>query len=132
MRLNEQGQKELSDIQNPNRVLAHHIIQSFSPEDNLTPEEINRIGYETMMELTGGRFKFIVATHTDKDHVHNHILINSIDRNSDKKLIWNYALERNLRMISDRISKVAGAKIIEKRYSHRDIKNIGNLVINLN
>lgn len=101
---------------------AHHLIQSFSPEDNLTPEEINRIGYETMMELTGGRFKFIVATHTDKDHVHNHILINAIDRNSDKKLIWNYALERNLRMISDRISKMAGAKIIEKRYSYRDYK----------
>ena len=101
---------------------AHHLIQSFSPEDNLTPEEINRIGYETMMELTGGRFKFIVATYTDKDHVHNHILINAIDRNSDKKLIWNYAIERNFRMISDRISKVAGAKIIEKRYSYRDYK----------
>ena len=99
---------------------AHHLIQSFSPEDNLTPEEINRVGYETMMELTGGRFRFIVATHTDNDHVHNHILINAIDRNSDKKLIWNYALERNLRMISDRISKVAGAKIIEKRFSYRD------------
>ncbi|NQK13485.1 relaxase/mobilization nuclease domain-containing protein [Streptococcus suis] len=99
---------------------AHHLIQSFSPEDNLTPEEINRIGYETMMELTGGRFRFIVTTHTDKDHVHNHILINAIDRNSDKKLIWNYALERNLRMISDRISKMAGAKIIEKRFSYRD------------
>lgn len=99
---------------------AHHLIQSFSPEDNLTPEEINRIGYETMMELTGGRFRFIVATHTDKNHLHNHILINAIDRNSDKKLIWNYALERNLRMISDRISKIAGAKIIENRFSYRD------------
>ncbi|VQI55738.1 Tn5252, relaxase [Streptococcus pneumoniae] len=99
---------------------AHHLIQSFSPEDNLTPEEINRIGYETIMELTGGRFRFIVATHTDKDHIHNHILINVIDCNSDKKLIWNYALERNLRMISDRISKMAGAKIIEKRFSYRD------------
>ncbi|MDS3834272.1 SAG1250 family conjugative relaxase [Streptococcus pneumoniae] len=99
---------------------AHHLIQSFSPEDNLTPEEINRIGYETIMELTGGRFRFIVATHTDKDHIHNHILINAIDCNSDKKLIWNYALERNLLMISDRISKMAGAKIIEKRFSYRD------------
>lgn len=99
---------------------AHHLIQSFSPEDNLTPGEINRIGYETMMELTGGHFRFIVATHTDKNHVHNHILINAIDRNSDKKLIWNYALERNLRMISDRISKIAGAKIIKKRFSYRD------------
>ncbi|QHO93581.1 SAG1250 family conjugative relaxase [Streptococcus agalactiae] len=66
------------------------------------------------------RFRFIVATHTDKNHLHNHILINAIDSNSDKKLIWNYALERNLRMISDRISKMAGAKIIEKRYSYRD------------
>lgn len=101
---------------------AHHLIQSFSPEDNLTPEEINRIGYETMMELTGGRFRFIVATHTDKNHIHNHILINAIDRNSDKKLIWNYAIERNFRMISDRISKIAGAKVIEKCYSYRDYK----------
>ncbi len=99
---------------------AHHLIQSFSPEDNLTPEEINRIGYETMMELTGGRFRFIVATHTDKNHVHNHILINAIDSNSDKKLIWNYALERILRMISDHISKMVGAKIIEKRFSYRE------------
>lgn len=111
---NDQQEKHQQNIH------AHHLIQSFSPEDNLTPEEINRIGYETMMELTGGRFRFIVATHTDKNHLHNHILINAIDSNSDKKLIWNYALERNLRMISDRISKMAGAKIIKKRYSYRD------------
>ena len=44
--------------------------------------------------------------------------------NSDKKLIWNYALERNLRMISDRISKMAGAKIIEKRI-HRQLFVLG-------
>lgn len=62
---NDRQEKHQQNIQ------AHHLIQSFSPEDNLTPEEINRIGYETMMELTGGRFKFIVATHTDKDHLHN-------------------------------------------------------------
>ena len=104
------------------KIHAHHVIQSFSPEDNLTPEEINRIGYETMMELTGGRFRFIVATHVDQSHIHNHILINSVDRNSEKKLIWDYHLERNLRMISDRISKIAGAKIIEKHYSYRDYK----------
>ncbi|VDC43068.1 hypothetical protein FMV2238Y02_15500 [Streptococcus canis] len=104
------------------KIHAHHVIQSFSPKDNLTPEEINRIGYETMMELTGGRFRFIVATHVDQSHTHNHIIINSVDRNSEKKLIWDYHLERNLRMISDRISKIAGTKIIEKRYSYRDYK----------
>ena len=101
------------------KIHAHHLIQSFSPEDNLTPEEINRIGYETIKELTGGNFRFIVTTHTDRDHVHNHILINSVDLNSHKKLKWDYAQERNLRMISDRLAKEAGAKIITpNRYSH--------------
>nr|AOO94999.1 Tn5252 relaxase [Streptococcus suis] len=101
------------------KIHAHHLIQSFSPEDKLTPEEINRIGYETIKELTGGNFRFIVTTHTDKDHIHNHILINAIDLNSEKKLKWDYAQERNLRMISDRLAKEAGAKIIPpNRYSH--------------
>lgn len=103
------------------KIYAHHLIQSFSPEDNLTPEEINRIGYETIKELTGGNFRFIVTTHTDKGHVHNHILINSIDLNSHKKLKWDYAQERNLRLISDRLAKEAGAKIITpNRYSHEN------------
>ena len=101
------------------KIHAHHLIQSFSPEDKLTPEEINRIGYETIKELTGGNFRFIVTTHTDRNHVHNHILINSVDLNSDKKLKWDYAQERNLRMISDRLAKEAGATIIQpNRYSH--------------
>ncbi|HHK6260775.1 TPA: SAG1250 family conjugative relaxase [Streptococcus pneumoniae] len=105
--------------ENQRKIHAHHIIQSFSPEDHLTPEQINRIGYETVKELTGGKFRFIVATHVDKDHLHNHIIINSVDSNSDKKLKWYYKVERNLRMISDRFSKIAGAKIIENRYSHQ-------------
>ncbi|HEO6747457.1 TPA: relaxase/mobilization nuclease domain-containing protein [Streptococcus agalactiae] len=101
------------------KIHAHHLIQSFSPDDKLTPEEINRIGYETIKELTGGSFRFIVATHVDKDHIHNHILINAVDKQSDKKLKWDYAQERNLRLISDRIAKEAGAKIISpNRYSH--------------
>ena len=104
---------------NQRKIHSHHIIQSFSPDDHLTPEQINRIGYETAKELTGGRFRFIVATHVDKDHVHNHIILNSIDQNSDKKFLWDYKAEHNLRIVSDRLSKIAGAKIIENRYSHR-------------
>lgn len=101
------------------KIHAHHLIQSFSPDDKLTPEEVNRIGYETIKELTGGSFRFIVATHVDKKHIHNHILINAVDKQSDKKLKWDYAQERNLRLISDRIAKEAGAKIITpNRYSH--------------
>ncbi|HFI0215870.1 TPA: SAG1250 family conjugative relaxase [Streptococcus suis] len=105
------------------KIHAHHLIQTFSPEDKLTPEEVNRIGYETIKELTGGNFRFIVTTHTDRSHIHNHILINSIDLNSDKKLKWDYAQERNLRMISDRLAKEAGAKIIPpNRYSHEQFE----------
>ena len=104
---------------NQRKIHSHHIIQSFSPDDHLTPEQINRIGYETVKELTGGRFRFIVATHVDKDHIHNHIILNSIDKNSDKKFMWDYKAEHNLRMVSDRLSKIVGAKIIENRYSHR-------------
>ncbi|MFA9414569.1 SAG1250 family conjugative relaxase [Streptococcus sp. E29BA] len=105
------------------KIHAHHLIQSFSPDDKLTPEEINRIGYETIKELTGGSFRFIVATHVDKDHIHNHILINAVDKQSDKKLKWDYAQERNLRLISDRIAKEAGAKIITpNRYSHEQFE----------
>lgn len=104
------------------KIHAHHIIQSFSPEDHLTPEQINQIGYETMKELTGGKFRFIVATHVDKNHLHNHIIINSVNSNSDKKLKWDYNVERNLRMISDRFCKIAGAKIIENRYSHQQFE----------
>ena len=104
---------------NQRKIHSHHIIQSFSPDDHLTPEQINRIGYETAKELTAGRFRFIVATHVDKDHTHNHIILNSIDQNSDKKFLWDYKVEHNLRMVSDRLSKIAGAKIIENRYSYR-------------
>ncbi|EUC79158.1 SAG1250 family conjugative relaxase [Streptococcus sp. SR1] len=104
---------------NQRKIHSHHIIQSFSPDDHLTPEQINRIGYETVKELTGGIFRFIIATHVDKEHIHNHIILNSIDQNSDKKFLWDYKAEHNLRMVSDRLSKIAGAKIIENRYSHR-------------
>lgn len=103
---------------NQRKIHSHHIIQSFSPDDHLTPEQINQIGYETVKELTGGRFRFIVATHVDKDHIHNHIILNSIDKNSDKKFLWDYKAERNLKMVSDRLSKIVGARIIENRYSH--------------
>ena len=58
------GNERLSDLKNPDRVLAHHLIQSFSPDDNLTPEQIHEIGRKTVLELTGGNHQFIIATHS--------------------------------------------------------------------
>jgi len=54
-------------------VIAYHIRQSFAPGE-ITPEEANRIGYELAMRFTKGRNAFIVCTHVDKAHIHNHIV----------------------------------------------------------
>lgn len=56
-----------------NDIIAYHIRQSFRPGE-VTPEEANKIGYELAMRFTKGRHAFLVATHTDKEHIHNHIL----------------------------------------------------------
>ena len=65
------GNPDNSDMNNPNRVMAHHIVQSFAPDENLTPEEIHELGRKTVLELTGSDHEFIVATHVDQDHIHN-------------------------------------------------------------
>ena len=63
---NRFGRKETSDLVTGKGVLAHHLIQSFDPGDNLTPEEIHEIGRKTILELTGGKHEFVIATHVDK------------------------------------------------------------------
>lgn len=57
-------------------VIAYQIRQSFKPGE-ITPEEANRLGYETAMRWTKGKHAFVVATHTDRAHIHNHIIYNS-------------------------------------------------------
>ena len=57
-------------------VLCYQIRQSFKPGE-ITPEEANRVGYETAMRWTKGKHAFFVATHTDRRHIHNHIYYNS-------------------------------------------------------
>ena len=58
---------------NGSDVIAYQIRQSFKPGE-ITPEEANKVGYEMAMRFTKGKHMFIVATHTDKAHIHNHII----------------------------------------------------------
>lgn len=113
---------ELSDLKNDNRVLAHHIIQSFSPEDGLTPEQVNEIGRKTALELTGGDYQFVVATHMDKGHLHNHIIFNTTNEVTLKKFHWQKNTARNLFQISNKHAELYGAKILapKLRNSHTD------------
>lgn len=112
------GNERLSDLKKPDRVLAHHLIQSFSPDDNLTPEQIHEIGRKTVLELTGGNHQFIIATHMDKGHIHNHIIFNTTNSTTLKKFEWKKGTKQSLSKISDKHSELAGAKIIEPKMNN--------------
>ena len=56
--------------------LGRHIIQSFSPEDNITPEQAHEIGMKLAEQVLGGKYEFVLSTHTDKQNIHNHIIFN--------------------------------------------------------
>lgn len=103
-------------------VLAHHIIQSFSPEDNLTPEQVHEIGRRTVLELTGCEHEFVIATHMDKDHLHNHIIFNTTNNVTLKKFRWQKGTKKSLEIISDKHADFFGAKIIDnkKRFGHKE------------
>ncbi|MXQ48813.1 relaxase/mobilization nuclease domain-containing protein [Streptococcus pneumoniae] len=103
----------LSDLKNDDRVLAHHIVQSFSPYDNLTPEEVNEIGKKTALEFTGGDYQFVVATHVDKGFLHNHIIFNTTNEVTLKKFRWQKGTKKRLEHISDKHAELYGAKILE-------------------
>ncbi len=79
--------------QQKNNIIAYQIRQSFKPGE-VTPEEANQVGYETAMRWTKGKHAFIVATHIDKAHIHNHIIYNSTSLDASHKfnnfffLVW--------------------------------------------
>ena len=83
-------------------VLCYQIRQSFKPGE-ITPEEANRIGYETAMRWTKGKYAFFVATHTDKAHIHNHIYYNSTSLDCIRKFRDFIGSDRAVRRLSDRI-----------------------------
>lgn len=109
----KKGDDDLKELSSGKQVLAHHIIQSFSPDDNLTPEQVHEIGRQTMLEFTGGDYEFVIATHIDKNHLHNHIILSTTNTSTLKKFRWQKNTLKNLRAISDKHAAKYGAKIIE-------------------
>ena len=63
-----------------NSRLAYHIKLSFSPDDPVTPERVHELGVEFARRITGGEYKFVVATHTDRHHLHDHIMVCAASR----------------------------------------------------
>lgn len=92
---------------------AYHIIQSFAPGE-VTAEQAHEIGRKLANEFLEGRFEYVIATHVDKDHVHNHILVNSVSFYDHKKLYTApYKTIAKLRDINDRLALENDLSVIE-------------------
>ena len=100
-------------------VIAYHFRQSFRPGE-VTPEEANRIGYELAKRFTHGNHAFVVATHTDKQHIHNHIIWNSVTLDCDRKFKNFWGSSRALRRLSDTLCLQNGLSIVENPKLHGD------------
>ena len=85
-------------------IKAYHMIQSFSPEDDLTPEQAHAIGKQWADEFLDGKHEYVIATHIDKNHIHNHIIFNATSYYNLKKFESKpYETVKKLWEISDRL-----------------------------
>lgn len=96
-----------------NRV-GYHLIQSFDPDDPLTPEQAFEFGKQFASKVLGGNYQFVIATHSDREHIHNHIIFNSVSFTTKKKYVWNQKEKLRIRAISDEICRENGLSVIEE------------------
>ena len=107
-----------------NDVIAYQIRQSFRPGE-ITAEEANKVGYELAMRFTKGKYAFIVATHTDREHIHNHIIYNSTALDGTRKF-WDFFFSAlAVQRLSDLICLEHQLSVIEiKPYRERQKRTL--------
>ena len=93
-------------------VIAYHVRQSFKPGE-ITPEEANRLGVEFAKRFTKGNHAFVVCTHIDKSHIHNHIIWSSVSLEYDRKFRNFWGSTKAVRRLSDTICIENGLSIVE-------------------
>ena len=105
-------------------IIAYQIRQSFKPGE-ITPEEANQVGYETAMRWTKGKHAFIVATHIDKAHIHNHIIYNSTSLDNKRKFHNFFLSSITLQRVSDLVCLEHGLSVIKpRRYDEREKRTV--------
>jgi len=85
-------------------VLAHHVIQSFSPKDNISSEQALKIAREFVSKHFGPHAQAVIVTHSDREHIHNHIVVNSVDFKG-KKIHSNKTSLSKMRQLSNELCK---------------------------
>ncbi|MBO5560764.1 MAG: relaxase/mobilization nuclease domain-containing protein [Firmicutes bacterium] len=93
--------------------LAHHIIQSYAPDDNITPEKALEIAQE-FMRRKYPNYQYVVAVHNDREHLHAHIIMNAVDFETYHKLHTNINNILEMREISDELCRENGLSVIPK------------------
>ncbi len=106
-----------------NSVKAMHLIQSFSPEDNITPDQANKIGNSLAEEILKRNYQYIVSTHIDQNHIHNHIIFNTTSIIDNKKYRSNKYTYQNIQKISDKLCKENGLSVIPKKITQKKGKS---------
>lgn len=101
-------------------IIAHHFIQSFSPNDNITPETVHRFGVEYVKQCFPN-YQVVVSTHIDKEHLHNHIIVNSCNMITGKKFYDNKESMKNNRDISDKLCRKYGVSVISTQSEFKPI-----------
>lgn len=101
-------------------ILSHHYVQSFSPEDNVTPEQAHQIGLELIKKIAPG-YQVVLGTHIDKDHIHNHFIINSCNIETGYKWHGNQATLNNIKKESDILCKKNGLSVIDKKSKYKSL-----------
>ena len=91
--------------------LGRHLIQSFAVGET-TPEEAHKIGMELAQAVLGGKYEFVLTTHVDKDHLHNHLIFNAVSFVDYKKYHSNKQSYHAIRRTSDRICKEHGLSVV--------------------
>ena len=91
--------------------LGRHLIQAFQPGE-VTPEQAHEIGMELAKEILGGKYEFVLTTHIDKNHVHNHLIFNAVSFADHKHYQSNKRSYHEIRRASDRICKEHGLSVI--------------------
>lgn len=122
--LSKRQYQHITGRQQKNNVIAYQIRQSFKPGE-VTPEEANQVGYETAMRWTKGKHAFIIATHIDRAHIHNHIIYNSTTLDCTRKFKDFFLSGLAVQKLSDRICAEHGLSIIiPKPYRERKKRTV--------
>ena len=107
-------------------VLAHHVIQSFDPKDGVDTATAHRLGVQLAEQITGGSHEYMIATHLDKGHVHNHIILNAVNRETGRRFRVQKSTIGNIRDMSDELCRAQGLSVLPKpeRASGRSMADI--------